>query len=411
MNRVLPEYVDGVSIVIPTYNRCPHPNNERNPLMWCISSIKQQNFENVEIVIVDDASTDSTNKNMEKICSEDFPGIDIKYVINEERKGSSVSRNIGVDLASNELVLFFDDDCIFMSKDALKSAVYSFKEKEREGNNMGALHLPVYYRSNTSKNILPVDEILGIDYEKARINCRTSSFPMELDALNEDNYFDGTNIIRPLEVNNLRGVFMCSKQAYLDVGGFPDYFPTPSLGEEHKLAQRFTNNGYKIFFSPDPKSALLHFKYGRLDKEPLMPLVPLFDNAVEFPLSLMEMVDESRHERDDTGNSVTIEESMYSYVFGRAMIFGSNESSKRKFKARIKKEIIMKNSHTFANLKLNCRDSRERICLDAFSAAETKSQEMSIAALSIPVLDSPEIHISAVFNPSLDSGFSFSRDL
>ena len=90
-------------IVIPTYNRCHYHNNERNPIMWCISSIKQQNYENMEIIIVDNASTDMTNRKMKKICSKDHKGIDIKYVINEERKGSSVSRNIGVGLASNEL--------------------------------------------------------------------------------------------------------------------------------------------------------------------------------------------------------------------------------------------------------------------------------------------------------------------
>ncbi len=378
MNEIIPEYVDGVSIVIPTYNRCHYHNNERNPIMWCISSIKQQNYENMEIIIVDDASTDMTNRKMKKLCSKDHKGIDIKYVINEERKGSSVSRNIGVGLASNELVLFFDDDCIFMSKEALASAVYSFKEKVRQGNPIGAMHLPVYYRSNRSKDILPVNEILGIDYENARINCNTSSFPMERNEFKEEHYFEDTNILRPLEVNNLRGVFLCKRQAYLDVGGFPDYFPTPSLGEEHKLAQRFTNGGYKLFFAPDPKSALLHFKYGREDKEPVMPLAPLGDNAVEFPLSLEEMVDESRYVRDDTGNAVTIEESMYSYVFGRAMIFSSNYFSKRKFRERIRDEIIENNRHSYANRKLADRASRERICLDAFSAAETKSREMSI---------------------------------
>ena len=380
MDEIIFEYIDEISIVIPTYNRCHYQNNERNPLMWCISSIKQQNFEGIEIVIVDDASTDMTNKKMKKLCSEELNGIDIKYVINEERKGSSVSRNIGVNLASNELVLFFDDDCIFMSKKALTSAVYSFKEKEREGNTMGAMHLPVYYRSNSHKDILPVKEILGIDYENARINCNTSSFPKELNDLNEENYFEGTNILRPLEVNNLRGVFLCNKQAYLDVGGFPDYFPTPSLGEEHKLAQRFSKGGYKLFFAPDPKSALLHFKYGREDKESIVPWVQLHDNAVEFPISLKDMVEESRRLRDDTGNAVTTEESMYSYVFGRSMIFSRNDSSKRKFKDRVKDEIIENNRHAYANLKLNDRDLRKRICLEAFSAAETKSYEMSVAA-------------------------------
>jgi glycosyltransferase involved in cell wall biosynthesis len=378
MNGIVPEYVDDVSIVIPTYNRCLYRNNKRNPLMWCISSIKQQNFDGIEIIIVDDASTDKTNKKMKQLCSEDNKGIDIKYVKNQKRKGSSVSRNIGVNLASNDLVLFFDDDCIFMSKEALTSAVYSFKEKEREGNNIGAMHLPVYYRSNSHKDILPVKEILGIDYENARINCNTSSFPKELNDFNEENYFEGTNILRPLEVNNLRGVFLCKKQAYLDVGGFPDYFPTPSLGEEHKLAQRFTNNGYKIFFSPDPKSALLHFKYGRGDKEPIVPFVQLHDNAVEFPLSLKDMVNESRHLRNDTGNAVTTEESMYSYVFGRSMIFSNNNSSQRKFKERVKDEIIENNRHSYANRKLYDRSLRKRICLNAFSAADTKSREMGL---------------------------------
>jgi len=348
--------------------------------MWCISSIKQQKFGDIEIIIVDDASTDMTYKKMKKLCDEDLKGINIKYLRNEERKGSSISRNIGISLANNELVLFSDDDCIFMSKDALTSAVYSFKEKEREGNTMGAMHLSVYYRSNRFKDILPVKEILGIDYEKARIHCSTSSFPKERNDLKGDNYFEDTNILKPLEVNNLAGAFLCKKKAYLDVGGFPDYFPTPSLGEEHKLAQRFTNSGYKLFFDPEPKSALLHFKYGRKDKEPVVPLVPLHDNDVEFTLQLKEMVDESRIVRVDTGNAVTIEEGMYSYVFGRLMIFSCNDSCKRKFKDRVKDEIIENNRYVYFNRKLNDRDLRERICLDAISAAETKSREMRITA-------------------------------
>ena len=74
MDEIISKYIDGVSIVIPTYNRCLYPNNERNPLMWCISSIKQHNFEGIEIVIVDDASTDMTNKKMEKLCTKATQG-------------------------------------------------------------------------------------------------------------------------------------------------------------------------------------------------------------------------------------------------------------------------------------------------------------------------------------------------
>jgi len=308
MNGIIDEYPEGVSIVIPTYNRCPYPNDERNPLMWCISSIKQQTYEGIEIIIVDDASTDKTHTQMIQKRGEELNGIDLKYLRNEERKGSSISRNIGTSIASNEVILFLDDDCIFMSKDSMITTIYSFKETEREGNNVGAMHLTAYYRSNRFKNVLPVKDIWGIDYENTHIHCSTSSFPKERAEGKGDDYFKGTHILKPLEVNNLAGVFLCKKEAFLDVGGFSDYFPTPALGEEHELAQRFTKSGYKLFFAPDPKSALLHFKYGREDKEAVVPFGPLHHNAVEFPLSLKEMVDESRIVRDYTGNAVTVEE-------------------------------------------------------------------------------------------------------
>jgi len=258
----------------------------------------------------------------------------------------------------------------------LAATVYSFKETEREENDIGAMHLPVYYRSNRFKNILPMKKILGIDYENARINCSTSSFPKERIELKGDDYFKGTNILKPLEVNNLAGVFFCKKESYLDVGGFPDYFSTPALGEEHVLAQRFTNSGYKLFFAPDPKLALLHFKYGRKDKEPVVPLTPVHENAVEFPLSLKEMIDYSRNVKVDTGNTVTVKEAMYSYVFGRLMIFSCNDLCKLKFIERIKDEIIENNKYVYFNQKINDRDLRERICLDAISAAETKSRSV-----------------------------------
>ena len=382
MDGIIPEYVDGVSIVIPTYNRCLHPHNERNPLMWSISSIKQQTYEDIEIIVVDDASTDNTHTNMTQKCGEDLNEIDLKYMRNEERKGSSISRNIGASKASSELVLFLDDDCIFMSKDAVATAVYSFKETEREGNDIGAMHLPVYYRSNRFKNVLPVKEILGIDYENARIRCSTSSFPKERVELKTDDYFKGTHILKPLKVNNLAGVFLCKKEAYLGVGGFSDNFPTPALGEEHELAQRLTKSGYTLFFAPDPKSALLHFKYGREDKEAVVPFGPLHSNAVEFPLSLKEMLDESRIVRGYTGNAVTVEEGMYSYVFGRSMIFSGNESCKRRFKERVKDEIIENNRYVYFNRKINDRNLRERICLDAISAAEMKTTPYRLDAES-----------------------------
>jgi len=141
-------------------------------------------------------------------------------------------------------------------------------------------------------------------------------------------------------------------------------------------------SGYKLFFAPDPKSAMLNFKYGREDKEPVVSFGPLRDNAVEFPLSLKERVDESRIVNHCTGNAVTVEKGMYSYVFGRAMIFSGNDSCKRRFKERVKDEIIENNRYVYFNRIINDRDLRERICLDAMSAAEMKTTPSRLDAES-----------------------------
>ena len=121
---------------------------------------------------------------------------------------------------------------------------------------------------------------------------------------------------------------------------------------------------------------MLHFKYGRKDKEPVVPLTPVHENAVEFLLSLKEMIKYSRNVKVDTGNTVTVKEGMYSYVFGRLMIFSCNDLCKLKFIERIKDEIIENNKYVYFNQKINDRDLRERICLDVISAAETKSRSV-----------------------------------
>ncbi|MFP3952154.1 MAG: hypothetical protein ACLFVP_08475, partial [Candidatus Bathyarchaeia archaeon] len=281
------------------------------------------------------------------------------------------SRNLGAKLADNDLVLFLDDDCVFLCRDAVAAAVYISREMEKQEHNVGALHLPVYYRSNRFKDTLPVKKILSIDYENARVHCSTNSFPLERSKLEEDDLFQSTGLLRPLKVNNLAGVFLSRREVFLDVGGLPESFTTPALGEEHELAKRYIKNNYQLFFSPEPRKAVLHFKYGRVDKEQVMPLGPEIYNQVKFPLPLKEMMKESRVLREDTGNVVTIMEALHSYIYGRYTIFKDNDLGKRRFLERVKEQIIEKNQYSYFNQKMDDRDLREKICIDANSSAET----------------------------------------
>ena len=96
-----------VSVVIPTYN-C------KKYILRAIKSIQYQNISNIEIILVDDHSTDNTINLIKKIQERDNR---IKILQNEKNKGILYSRSIGV-LASNGKYLFtLDNDDIFLNND------------------------------------------------------------------------------------------------------------------------------------------------------------------------------------------------------------------------------------------------------------------------------------------------------
>jgi glycosyltransferase involved in cell wall biosynthesis len=87
------------SIIIPTYNRA-------NIIRETIQSVCEQTFENWEIIIVDDGSTDNTSQVIKQI-SESNPRIRYIFQKNAER---SVARNNGAEHANGQFLLFLDSD-------------------------------------------------------------------------------------------------------------------------------------------------------------------------------------------------------------------------------------------------------------------------------------------------------------
>lgn len=87
-----------VSVIIPTHNRA-------ELLFTAISSVFGQTFEDWEMVIVDDHSTDKT-----RIVVEGFADDRVKYIKNTGKNGPSVSRNLAISAAAGEYVAFLDDD-------------------------------------------------------------------------------------------------------------------------------------------------------------------------------------------------------------------------------------------------------------------------------------------------------------
>ena len=87
-----------ISIIMPTYNRA-------YIIEQAIESILVQTYKDWELIIVDDASTDTTEQVVSKyLCSK------IRYYVNNENKGANYSRNFGADCAKGEVLTFLDSD-------------------------------------------------------------------------------------------------------------------------------------------------------------------------------------------------------------------------------------------------------------------------------------------------------------
>ena len=87
-----------VSVVIPTYNR-------KAVLENAIKSVLDQTYKNIEIIVVDDASTD----NSEDVVKA-FQDSRIRYIRLEKNGGPSKARNVGIIEAKGKLIAFQDSD-------------------------------------------------------------------------------------------------------------------------------------------------------------------------------------------------------------------------------------------------------------------------------------------------------------
>lgn len=92
---------DLVSIIVPVYN-------EEIYLKKCVSSIVNQNYQNIEIILVDDGSTN----NAVKQCDELSDANQKIKVIHKKNEGLSSARVTGFAMASGKWIMFVDDDDI-----------------------------------------------------------------------------------------------------------------------------------------------------------------------------------------------------------------------------------------------------------------------------------------------------------
>jgi|GEM_PF-1257882 len=108
-----------ISVVIPSYNRA-------HIIMKSIESVLNQTYRNIELIVVDDGSTDNTKEVLEQIEDDRF-----KYIKLEKNSGMCAARNVGTNLANGKFIAIHDSDDIW-HKDKLEKQYILMKETESD---------------------------------------------------------------------------------------------------------------------------------------------------------------------------------------------------------------------------------------------------------------------------------------
>jgi GT2 family glycosyltransferase len=198
-----------VSVVVCVYN------GERT-IDDCLASLETLNYPNYEVIVVNDGSTDRTRQIAEShdtIC-----------LINQENKGLSEARNVGIRASKGELIAFTDADCI-ADPDWLTYLVGRFHSSE--------------FAAVGGPNLSPPDDSM-------MANCVAVSPGAPTHVLLDDEIAE-----------HIPGCNMAfRREALVAIAGFDPIFR--AAGDDVDVCWRLQNKGYKIGFSP--AAIVWHFR-------------------------------------------------------------------------------------------------------------------------------------------------------
>lgn len=135
-----------ISVIMPVYNTSRY-------LKIAIDSILNQSFENFELIVVDDGSTDESSSILEGYKNRNNR---IK-VLSQTNSGQSIAKNIALDIALGKYVYFMDSDDILM-EDALMSC---YNKAETNSLDLVFFDATIFYEENTKP--------FGFDYNRKNV--------------------------------------------------------------------------------------------------------------------------------------------------------------------------------------------------------------------------------------------------
>lgn len=114
-----------VSVIVPVYNA-------GKKIRDCIKSILRQSYRDIELIIIDDCSTDSTPEIIAK-----FSDPRIRCLKNDQNQGVEISRLRGLKAARGEYIMFVDADDWLLHRDVISHMVSKIEETRADYVEVG----------------------------------------------------------------------------------------------------------------------------------------------------------------------------------------------------------------------------------------------------------------------------------
>jgi|GEM_PF-1949595 len=226
-----------ISVIIPSRNRAEQ-------VLYCISALTQQTLSprNFEIIIVDDGSTDNTEKNIKKLQKEN-PSHNIRLVSikrKDKKFRAAVARNVGAKRAKGDVLLFIDSD-IISEPHMLENHLKHFKKANRKVTVMG-------YRFS----ILEQFHLIIFDLIKKRQLDKIKDIPLLFDIREPEESKFRLSVAKlgeehiPWRHYHSHNISM-TKKVFHKVGGFDETFV--GWGDEDiELGYRLWKHGCDFYF-------------------------------------------------------------------------------------------------------------------------------------------------------------------
>ena len=208
--------------------------NRKDDVRECVDSILEQDYPALEVVIVDNDSTDGT----EEMFRETYDDPRVRYFRMPENLGVSGGRNVSLEKADGDILVTIDDDAKLVDPDTTHRIVERFAQDA----SLGAIAFRIE------------------DYYTGEI--QSMFFPTKDKSRNPDEPFETTWFIGAGHA--------ITREVYETIGHYRDYRPYGS--EEFDLALRVIDNGFTIVYEPSIRVRHKEAKAARLPPTRLFAL-------------------------------------------------------------------------------------------------------------------------------------------